>query len=91
MPGRVCVSREWKRAHGRSAVATAPLAAAGPPSGSPFNGTLYFADLSLDGPGGPWSTPAADVATLGAYLARAAAPIAAYASQYGPTKLAVSN
>ncbi|MCI4362915.1 MAG: hypothetical protein L3K13_01225 [Thermoplasmata archaeon] len=87
MSGRICVTRRWKRAQ-RSA-ATLPAVAA--PATGLFQGTVYLADLEFTGAGGPWSLAPADLATVQAYLLRAASPVSAYARQYGAAAVTVGN
>jgi len=85
---RVCVTRGWKLRHayasGRSIVPAAATV-----TGPLFQGTLYLANLTFTGPGGPWSVALTDLAVVQQYLQRIASPVTAYASQYGPTQLAV--
>lgn len=90
MSQRLCATRGWKNAHGRSAVPTSGSPSAPPQAPAVFQGTVFLAPLKLDGPGGPWQLSPADVATVLSYLESAAAPVAAYAMQYGPVRLAVS-
>lgn len=79
MRRRICLSRSWKRAQG-------PRPASAP---GVFAGTLELVALTLQGPRGALAVGEADLAVALAYLARAAPSIAAYASQYGATRLAV--
>jgi hypothetical protein len=80
---RLCVTRRWKQARG---LAATPAAA--PPSPL-LHGTVYLANLEFTGPGGPWLVSPTDLATVQAYLLKAALPITAYAQQYGPAALSV--
>ncbi len=64
------------------------------PGGALFNGTLYFAriEFTLRSQGkAVVAVSPADVAAAIAYAKVAAAPIRAYARQYGPNRLAVSQ
>lgn len=86
MVRRVCTSREWKTrralAQGRASVA-----ASGAVGGPLFDGSVYLANLTFSGSGGPWAISAADLAVVAQYVQRAVGPISAYASQYGPARL----
>ncbi len=87
-PRRICVSRKWKDRHPlRDGLGArgAPGVVAGPL----LEGTVYLANLTFSGAGGPWQIPASDLAVGEQYLQRIAGPVAAYASQYGPARLAV--
>lgn len=84
MSERVCVTRSWKQARGRAA---APARAAAPPA--VFQGTLHLADLTFATPSGPRGVAPADLAVVQQYLGLATVPIGAYASQYGPARLAL--
>ena len=84
MSSRVCVTRARKRSRPGAGEASKPgRALAGPL----FEGEVYLADFEFTGPGGPWSIPAADLATVMRYLGFAAPVITAYAGQYGPAKV----
>ena len=54
-----------------------------------FAGSVYLADLRFLSPGASASVAPADLQVVQEYLGRIAAPIQAYASQYGPTRLHV--
>lgn len=57
-----------------------------------FAGTIFFAQVTFDvGGPAPISVSAADMGTAVQFLTRASVPIAAYASQYGPNSLTVSQ
>ena len=87
---RICVTRAWKQAH-PPRTGDPPRAAGATFAGPLLQGTVYLANVNFAGTGGPWSIPAADLATVVQYLGRAVTPIAAYASQYGPTRVAAGG
>ena len=87
MNARICVTRPWKRARSGGSAATR----AASPGRLLFQGTIYLAQLEFAGPGGPWSVSPADLATVLAYLTKAAPVIADYAGQYGPTALSIGG
>ena len=55
-----------------------------------FSGTLHFAQITFQTPGGNLEVPTADMNQIVQYARHAAVPIAAYATQYGPSSLSVS-
>ncbi len=82
MTRRVCGTRQYKVGRGGAARPSAAGVA-----GPLFHGTIYVADLELTGAGGPWSVAPADLSVVARYLSEIVAPVASYASQYGPTGL----
>ena len=89
MRRRICISGHRKRERPADAPPDATLRAGS--VGSPvFAGSIHLANLTLDGNGGPWSVPASDLHVVLEYLSRAAPPIQAYASQYGPARLEIA-
>lgn len=88
---RVCVTRAWKLLHQIAPAAPVTPRAVAPIHAPLFQGTLYLGNLVFADAGGPWSMSPADIQVVQDYLQKIAAPVAAYASQYGTTQLAVGS
>jgi hypothetical protein len=56
-----------------------------------FSGTIRFVQLTVFASGAPHSVPEADLTTALRYAGLCVGPISAYASQYGPNRLAVGS
>ena len=61
------------------------------PAAALFAGSLVFARITFNTPGGAVAVSAADVATAVQYATLAVVPISAYASQYGTNSLSVDQ
>ena len=55
-----------------------------------FSGTIYFAQVTFQTPGGSLVIPTADMNQIVQYTQKAIVPISEYAAQYGPNTVSVS-
>ena len=56
-----------------------------------FSGTIYFAQVTFQTPGGSLVIPTADMNQIVLYAQKAIVPISEYAAQYGPNTVSVSS